>query len=314
MVVSTIGDDNVEDLEGNEDIIMKFGIFPPVVSGVTADPEWMAGFAARADALGYESLVVVEHTVVVSDTKSTYPYSRSGRMPLPDDCPIPDPLDLLSFLAAKTERIVLATGVLIISNHHPVDLAKRAATLDCLSQGRVRLCVGVGWMKEEVEACGVDFSTRGRRADEAIDAMRALWADGGPDGASFEGEFFSFDHTHSFPKPTRGTVPIHIGGHSEAAARRAGQRGDGLQPLGLDPSQFADAAALMRRCAEEAGRDPDSLELTVSGLLSRTDDEAIRAAQAAGVDRMILQASPTTELGEALDEMSNFAAAIGLSA
>ena len=107
----------------------------------------MAGFAARADALGYESLVVVEHTVVVSDTKSTYPYSRSGRMPLPDDCPIPDPLDLLSFLAAKTERIVLATGVLIISNHHPVDLAKRAATLDCRS-ARTSTTVRGGGMDE----------------------------------------------------------------------------------------------------------------------------------------------------------------------
>lgn len=293
---------------------MKFGIFPPVVSGVTADPAWMAGFAVQADNVGYESLVVVEHTVVVSDTKSTYPYARSGRMPLADDCPIPDPLDLLAFLAAKTERIILATGVLIISNHHPVDLAKRVATLDCLSQGRVRLCVGVGWMKEEIEACGVDFSTRGRRADEAIDVMRTLWADSGPEGASYEGEFFSFEHTHSFPKPAHGTVPIHIGGHSDAAARRAGLRGDGLQPLGLAPSEVSDAVALMRRTAEEAGRDPGALELTLSGLLSRTDGDAIRAAEEAGVDRLILQASPTTNLDEALDEMSLFATANGLSA
>lgn len=293
---------------------MMFGIFPPVVAGVCVDPTWMTGFAVHADQSGFESLVVVEHTVVVSDTKSTYPYARSGRMPLADDCPIPDPLDLLSFLAAKTQRIVLATGVLIISNHHPVDLAKRVATLDCLSEGRVRLCVGIGWMQEEIEACGVDFSTRGRRADEAIDVMRTLWAQSGPEGASFDGEFFSFDHTHSFPKPIRGSVPIHIGGHSAAAARRAGRRGDGLQPLGLDPSQFADASALMRRSAEEAGRDPDTLELTVSGLLSRTSEEAVQAAEAAGVDRMILQASPTTALDEALTEMSAFASAMGLSA
>jgi len=293
---------------------MKFGIFPPVVSGVTADPAWMTGFAVHAERCGFESLVVVEHTLVVSDTKSTYPYARSGKMPLADDCIIPDPLDLLTFLAAKTERIVLATGVLIISNHHPVDLAKRVATLDALSGGRLRLCVGIGWMQEEIEACGVDFTTRGRRADEAIDVLRLLWAESGSQGASFDGEFFSFEHSHSFPKPHQTSVPIHIGGHSDAAARRAGRRGDGLQPLGLDPSKFAEASALMRRCAEKAGRDPDLLELTVSGLLSRTNDDAVRTAQESGVDRMILQSSPTTQLDEALEEMTAFASAIGMSA
>ena len=91
---------------------MKFGIFPPVVSGVCADPDWMSSFAVRAEGCGFESIVVVEHTIVVSGTSSSYPYSRSGRMPLADDCPIPDPLDLLAFLGAKTERIGLATGVL----------------------------------------------------------------------------------------------------------------------------------------------------------------------------------------------------------
>lgn len=291
---------------------MKFGIFPPVVAGVCADPEWMAQFAAQSERCGFESLVVVEHTVVVSDTTSTYPYARSGRMPLADACPIPDPLDLLSFLAAKTERIVLATGVLIISNHHPVDLAKRVATLDVLSKGRVRLCVGVGWMREEIEACGADFATRGRRADEAIDVMRALWAESGPEGASFEGEFFSFRNAHSFPKPRPGGVPIHIGGHSDAAARRAGRRGDGLQPLGLDPERFSELAALMRRSAEEVGRDPDLLELTTSGLLSRTNDDVVRVAEEAGVDRMVLQASPTAELDEALEEITAFSSSMGL--
>jgi probable F420-dependent oxidoreductase len=291
---------------------MKFGIFPPVVSGVCADPDWMSSFAVRAEGCGFESIVVVEHTIVVSGTSSSYPYSRSGRMPLADDCPIPDPLDLLAFLGAKTERIGLATGVLIISNHHPVDLAKRVATLDALTRGRVRLCVGVGWMQEEIEACGSDFASRGRRADESIDVMRALWADSGADGASHDGEFFSFEHAHSFPKPPRGNVPIHIGGHSLAAARRAGLRGDGLQPLGLAPDRFAEVAAVMRQTAEDAGRDPAALELTVSGLLARTDDAAVDAAVAAGVDRMVLQSMATTNLDEALEEMSAFATSIGL--
>jgi probable F420-dependent oxidoreductase len=262
----------------------------------------MAAFAGRAERCGFESIVAIEHTVVVTGTSSTYPYSKSGRMPLPDDCPIPDPLDLLGYLAAGTHRIGLATGVLVISNHHPVELAKRVATLDTLSSGRVRLCIGVGWMREEIEACGVDFATRGRRADEAIDAMRALWKESGPEGASFEGEFFSFDHAHSFPKPVHGHIPIHIGG----------LRGEGLQPLGLAPSRVAEVAQVMRQAAESVDRDPDQLELSVSSLLSRTDDAAVEAALAAGVDRMIVQSTPTTELEEALGEMTLFASRMGL--
>ena len=292
--------------------VMKFGIFPPVVSGIAADPVWMSEFAVHSERSGFESIVVVEHTVVISETASVYPYSRSGRMPLPDQCPIPDPLELLSFLAAKTERITLATGVLIISNHHPVELAKRVATLDALSGGRVRLCIGVGWMQEEIEACGVNFATRGRRADEAIDVMRVLWADSGPDGASYEGEFFSFENAHSVPKPHRGSVPIHIGGHSEAAARRAGRRGDGFQPLGLDAERLRGVSTLMRQSAEIAGRDPNVIELTISGLLSKTNDDTVRIAEDAGVDRMILQSSPTADLHQALEEISAFATTMGL--
>src|SRR5690606_37265318 len=134
----------------------------------------------------------------------------------------------------------LATGVLVLPNHHPVPLAKRLATIDQLSNGRVRLCVGVGWMREEIEACGADFETRGRRTDEAIDVLRLLWSEHGPEGVSHTGEFFSFANAHSYPKPaqTRG-IPIHIGGHSVAAARRAGRRGDGFQPLGVFGAELA---------------------------------------------------------------------------
>ena len=199
---------------------MQFGIIPPVRTGATADPDWMTVFARHVEAAGFESLVVVEHAVVISDYTSTYPYAPSGRMPLPDDCRIPDPLDLMAFLAAVTDRITLATGVLVVPNHQPVVLAKRIATVDVLSKGRVRMCIGVGWMEEELRATGADPRTRGRRMDETIEAMRVLWADSGSDGASFDGEFVSFAHAHSFPKPVRpGGVPLHIGGHSEAAAR-----------------------------------------------------------------------------------------------
>ena len=100
--------------------------------------------------------MLVEHAVVISDYTSTYPYAASGRMPLPDDCRIPDPLDLMAFLAAVTERITLATGVLVSRTTRPVVLAKRIATVDVLSKGRVRMCLGVGWMEEELRATGAD--------------------------------------------------------------------------------------------------------------------------------------------------------------
>jgi len=291
---------------------VRFGILPPVSAGVCGDPDWMRGFAQHAERCGFESIVVVEHPVVVSPTKSRYPYAASGRMPLPDDCSIPDPLDLLAFLAAATSTIGLATGVLVLPNHHPVVLAKRAATVDALSGGRLRLVVGVGWMREEVEACGADFGTRGRRVDESIDAMRTLWA-AGSEGASFESTMFAFANAHSHPKPTqRDGIAIHIGGHSLAAARRAGRRGDGLQPLGVAGDQLQELVDEMRAEAERSGRDLDALELTLGGLVARTDDEAVAAAEHVGADRMVLSPTSSADLGQVCDELSEFAERVRL--
>lgn len=294
---------------------MKYAVLAPVATGRTADPEWIARFARHVEACGFESIVVVEHAVVVAGYSSVYPYDRSGRMELADDCAIPDPLDLLAFLAGQTTRLGLATGVLVLSNHHPVVLAKRAATVDALSGGRLRLCVGVGWMREEVEACGTAFATRGRRADEAIDAMRALWAGGPPDGASHRGEFFRFERAMSYPKPVRpGGVPIHIGGHSLAAARRAGRRGDGLQPLGLAGDELRRVVGAMRAEAERAGRDPDALELTLGHLAARITPERAERLRELGADRILLSVTPTDDLAAAKDELSACAQRLGLVA
>ena len=294
---------------------MRFGLLPPVRAGVMVDPGWMSALAAHADSLGYDSLVMPEHVVVVSDYSSTYPYARSGRMPLPDDCPIPDPLDLMAYLAAVTERITLATGVLVLPNHHPVVLAKRIATVDSLSRGRVRMSMGVGWMNEEIAATGADPRTRGRRVDESIAVLRTLWADAGPEGAEFEGEFFSFRHVHSFPKPVQpGGVPIHIGGHSDVAARRAGRIGDGFQPLGLDAALVASKMRVVRQAAEEAGRDPDAIELSLSGYLPATTEEEVEEATSLGAVRMVLSTSVTDDFGQVRDELSAFAERFGVGA
>ena len=195
---------------------MKFGIVF-ANTGPFCHPSAAVAMARAAEAAGFESLWTVEHTVVPDGYESEYPYDASGRMPGADDAPIPDPLIWLAYLASATSSIRLGTGILIQPQRNPVVLAKEVATLDELSGGRMELGVGVGWLKEEFDAIGVPFGERGRRTDDGIAAMRALW---GEDRATYEGEFTSFSRCISRPQPVSGAVPVHVGGHSEVAARR----------------------------------------------------------------------------------------------
>ena len=292
---------------------MRFAVIAPVSAGVTADAAWMAAFARHVEACGFESIVVIEHTVLMAHYDSVYPYDESGRVELAADCPVPDPLDLLAFLAGQTGRLGLATGVLVLPNHHPVVLAKRAATVDALSGGRLRLAVGVGWMKEEIEACGAAFDSRGRRADEQIEVMRALWDDQ-PNGVGFNGEFFEFDHAMCYPKPVAGSrLPIHMGGHSRAAARRAGRLGDGFQPLGAGGPDLAALISLMRDEANRLGRDPDSLELSLGHLVTRIDPDRAQKLASLGADRTVLAMPPVTDIEEAKDSLSACAQRLALT-
>lgn len=293
---------------------MQYDVIAPVAAGTTADPAWMSAWAQHVEACGFDGVVVVEHAVVSAGYASVYPYDASGRMELADDCVVPDPLELLAFLAGRTTTLGLATGVLVLPDHHPVVLAKRLATLDALSGGRLRLCVGMGWMREEIEACGVDFDTRGRRADEQLAVLAKLWSDHGPEGVDHDGEFFSFRGAMSFPKPVRpGGVPLHVGGHSRAAARRAGRYGAGLQPLGVAGEELAGLVGLMREEAERAGRDPDALELTLGHLVDRVDAGRADRLAALGADRLVLATSPTADLELAKDQLSAGAERLGLA-
>jgi probable F420-dependent oxidoreductase len=291
---------------------LKFGVVAPVAAGVTADPWWMAAFARHLEACGFESIVGVEHTVLATRYDSVYPYDPSGRVELPADCPVPDPLDLLSFLIGHTERLGLATGVLVLPNHHPVVLAKRAATVDALSGGRLRLCVGVGWLREEIEACGTDFESRGRRADEQLAVLRALW-DQRPDGVTHRGEFFQFENVVCSPKPIAGQrLAVHIGGHSKAAARRAGRFGDGFQPLGVAGAQLEALLTLMRDEAVAVGRDPADIEVSLGHSVTKIDPERAERLAAHGADRLVLAMPPTTDLEQAKDELSACAQRLSL--
>jgi probable F420-dependent oxidoreductase len=283
---------------------LKFGVVAPVAAGVTADPRWMVAFARHLEACGFESIIAVEHTILATRYDSVYPYDPSGRVELAADCPVPDPLDLLSFLAAHTDRLGLATGVLVLPNHHPVVLAKRAATVDALSAGRLRLCVGVGWLREEIEACGTEFESRGRRADEQLAVLRALW-DQRPDGVTHHGEFFRFENAVCSPKPVAGQhLPVHIGGHSKAAARRAGRFGDGFQPLGVTGAQLDSLLMLMRDEAQAAGRDPADIEVSLGHSVTKIDAERAEKLTAQGAERLVLAMPPITDIEQAKDELS----------
>ncbi|MDH2429165.1 TIGR03619 family F420-dependent LLM class oxidoreductase [Sphaerisporangium sp. TRM90804] len=264
---------------------MKFAVsYNTAYHGV--DPDRIIAYARHAEACGFEALYVPEHIAL-------YPGAMFGAYEMPPSLPYADPLDCLSFVAAATSTLLLGTGVLLLPYHHPVVLAKRLATIDVLSKGRMRLLtVGLGTLPGEAQAMGVDFATRGRRADEAIDVMRLLWA-GGEDGVSFAGEFFAFTDLCQYPKPYEAThLPIHIGGSSRAAARRAGRRGDGYFPGGaLDPTERALQWNLAQTTAAEAGRTTQALQYTRWASTDLTPAQA-EAHAAQGVTRLVV--TPTT--------------------
>ena len=265
---------------------MKFGI-AFANTGPFVEPHLAVEFARAAEAAGFESLWTVEHVVVPAGYESAYPYDRSGRMPGREEAPIPDPLVWLSYLAAATSTINLATGIMILPQRDPVVLAKELATLDYLSGGRVLFGIGVGWLKEEFDALGIPFEERGRRTDEHADVLRTLWSN---DVASFAGEFTNFDKCISKPSPVKGSIPIHIGGHTEIAARRAGRLGDGFFPASGRHDELAHLFSIVRQTAEVNGRDPDAIEFTTGGngaVGERALDE-VAALAALGVDRVIL--------------------------
>src|SRR3954451_17139197 len=176
---------------------MKFGVVFANV-GPMGRAEGAAAIGEAAEAAGIESLWTVEHTVVPKGYQSEYPYADGGRMPGPEESPIVEPLIWLTWVAAHTTTVRLATGILILPQRNPVVLAKEVATLDVLSGGRVELGVGVGWLEEEFAAIGLPFADRGRRTDDHIEALRALWTQS---PASFEGEFTTFANVYSEPSP-----------------------------------------------------------------------------------------------------------------
>ncbi len=247
--------------------------------------------AATAERCGFATLWVGEHVVMVDESDSHYPYSDDGRIAISADVDWLDPLITLSFAAAATNRIELATGVLLLPEHNPVIMAKQAASLDRMTGGRLSLGVGVGWSKEEYDALGVPFEGRGRRLAEYVAAMRTLWRD---DVASFSGEFVSFDRVRVNPKPHGRSIPVVLGGNSDAALRRVAEWGDGWYGFNLaDVEEAAFRASKLRSLCREVGRDPTDLRLAVS-LQDPVPADATRLADA-GIDELVLVAGPPAD-------------------
>jgi probable F420-dependent oxidoreductase len=268
---------------------MKFGIAFANI-GPFVEPEPACALARAAEQAGFESIWTVDHVVVPAGYRSAYPYDPSGRLPSGEDAPFPDPLIWLAYVARATSAIRLATGILILPQRNPLVLAKQLATLDSLSSGRVTLGVGVGWLEEEFQALGIPFEKRGMRTEEAIAAMRALWSQ---DRASMEATTVRFRDVFLRPQPPGGTIPIHIGGHSETAARRAGRIGDGFFPFGVDRGDLLRLVHTMNQEAEGAGRDPSSLELTVSSYATGDEQASadVEALEALGATRVVVPAA-----------------------
>jgi probable F420-dependent oxidoreductase len=262
----------------------------------SAEPEHAAGLARHAEAAGYESLWAVQHVVVPVEHESRYPYSESGTIPGGPFVAVPEPLVWLAFVAAVTTRIRLATGVVILPQQHPLIVAKQAATLDRLCGGRLMLGVGAGWLREEFDTLGAVFDGRGPRLDEAIGVMRRAWADRVVVSA---GPAYKHGPVAVEPKPVRGAIPVVVGGHTAAAAWRAGRLADGFFPLDSRGGDLRDLVLQVRAHAERAGRDPLSVEITATAPRDEADAAVLLEL---GVTRVIVNAphAETTLIAERL--------------
>jgi probable F420-dependent oxidoreductase len=254
----------------------------------TLPPAVTARLARLAEELGYRSWWAGDHIVL--------PSPRTPDSPMEATDPILDPLMHLAHVAALTERIELATGIVILPQRNPLVLAKQVASLDVLSGGRAMLGVGAGYLEAEMTAVGVPMAGRGARTDEYLDAMTALWTRPEPE---FHGRYVSFDHVDAHPRPVRPEgVPIVVGGHSPAAFRRAVSRGRGWFGNGAGVADLERHLAGLRRAAGEVDRPARLGRLEINWM--QLDPVAVAAPDAAryaglGVDRLVVYPLPLTD-------------------
>lgn len=261
---------------------MKIGVFEFCIDK-SVDP---AVIAKRAEELGFASYWVPEHAIIPIKTSSPYPGSEDGL--IPDEYGrITDPFVSLARASAVTKTIELGTGICLIPERNPLELAKEVATLDHFSGGRFIFGIGAGWLREETEIMGGDFDHRWGQTKDAILAMKELWTQ---DEAEYHGKYYDFPAVRSFPKPARKPhPPVYMGGSSKYVFKRVVEWGDGWMPV-LSPVEYIkEGRQRLNEMAEQAGRDPKEISVLAFGWPEKfRTKEAISELQSAGVDHVTI--------------------------
>ncbi|MBY0399230.1 TIGR03619 family F420-dependent LLM class oxidoreductase [Myxococcota bacterium] len=248
---------------------------------IFCESDQLLGIAKIAEDVGYEGVVLPDHVALPEKAASSYPYSEYELDPR---APFLDPWPAIAAMAAVTTRLRFATYVYILPMRDPFSVAKSLATTAILSGGRVVLGLGVGWLAEEMEVLGHSFAGRGARSDEMIEIMRRLWRDG---SAEYHGRYFDFERVHAEPRPGH-PIPIWVGGHTEAAIRRAA-RSEGWMGLDFAVDEIPAVVERIRRARREEGRDSGPFEIILSPRTEPTT-ELYRRLEAMGVTGVILPA------------------------
>ncbi|MGI9430615.1 MAG: TIGR03619 family F420-dependent LLM class oxidoreductase [Myxococcota bacterium] len=271
-----------------------------------SEPDQLLGIARAAEEAGFHGVLLSDHLFFPGRLESNYPYSEDGKPGFDGTTPFPDPWTTIAAMAAVTERLHFATMVYILPLRHPLEVAKAVGTVSVLSGGRVALGCGAGWIREEFEALGVDFRTRGKRMNEMIEVMRKAWS-----GQMVEhaGEHFQLGPLQMSPAPAA-QVPIYVGGLSNAALRRAAALGDGWIGTGQAPDEVAGYVERLRGFRAEAGREDESLEVIVP-LTVPPDLDLLRRLRDAGMTAttcypFTYTVGPNSTLSQKRDAMLHF--------
>jgi probable F420-dependent oxidoreductase len=236
--------------------------------GPIGTAEAISKIAQRAEALGYESVWTVERLLWPVKPQTPYGGSPDGSLPEPYKYVL-DPLDALTFAAAQTKKVALGTSVLDIPYYNPVMLARRLTTIDQLSSGRLRVGLGLGWSKDEMDAAGADMKQRGARADEFLQVLKAIWT---TNPVEFHGKFFQIPKSYINPKPVQKPhPPIYLAAFAPPALKRLATLADGWNPVMIPVAGMAQMFGAVKQMAQEAGRDPSSLSLVIRGNLEIAD-------------------------------------------
>jgi len=242
----------------------------------------LGAVASESEERGIATLWVGEHVVTFDQYASRYPYAADGRMPAPSGSGLLEPMVTLSYLAARTSTVRLGTAMLLLPQRNPVYTAKEVSSLDWLTGGRVDLGIGVGWLKEEFDALGVPWERRGVRTDEYVGVLKTLWCD---DTSSFEGETYTLPPCEMFPKPVQlPHPPIHIGGETTAALRRAARFGQGWHTFNRSPEELAAGLKELDVLLQEEGRSRRDLRITVCPYFNQLTPELVEQYAEAGAD------------------------------